>query len=159
MARKKVPWLSEREQRAWRGFHDLRTQLLSQLGRQLQRDSGISEADFEVLVTVSEAPGQRLRAVDLGRRLGWEKSRLSKQVTRMEGRGLVIREECRPVGRGADVVLTAEGRRVIDAAAPLQAVEIRRLFIDLLTPEQLDSLAEISRVVLANLDREDREAE
>ena len=159
MARKKVPWLSEREQHAWRGFHDLRTQLLSQLGRQLQRDSGISEADFEVLVTVSEAPGQRLRAVDLGRRLGWEKSRLSKQVTRMEGRGLVSREECRPVGRGADVVLTAEGRRVIDAAAPLQAVEIRRLFIDLLTPEQLDSLAEISRVVLANLDREDREAE
>ena len=159
MARKKVPWLSEREQRAWRGFHDLRTQLLSQLGRQLQRDSGISEADFEVLVTVSEAPGQRLRAVDLGRRLAWEKSRLSKQVTRMEGRGLVSREECRPFGRGADVVLTAEGRRVIDAAAPLQAVEIRRLFIDLLTPEQLDSLAEISRVVLANLDHEDREAE
>jgi hypothetical protein len=50
----------------WRGLRDLRTQLLSQFERQLQRGSGISEADFEVLVTASEAPGRRLRAVNLG---------------------------------------------------------------------------------------------
>lgn len=159
MGRKQVPWLDEREQRAWRGFHDLRTQLLSHLARQLQRDSGLSEADFEVLVTVSEAPAQRIRAVDLGRRLGWEKSRLSKQVTRMEGRGLVRREDCRPASRGADVVLTVEGKKVIGAAAPLHVVEVRRLFIDLLTPEQLDALAEISQVVVDNLERESREGE
>jgi len=159
MSRKPVPWLDQREQRAWRGFHDLRTQLLSRLARQLQQDSGLSEADFEVLVTVSEAPAQRIRAVELGRRLGWEKSRLSKQVTRMEARGLVQREDCRPPSRGADVVLTAEGKKVIRAAAPLQVVEIRRLFIDLLTPEQLDTLAVISQVVVDNLDRESRDSE
>ena len=144
-------WLDERQMRAWRGFHDMRTQLLSRLARQLQVDSGLSEADFEVLVHVSEAPKARVRAVDLGRRLGWEKSRLSKQVSRMEGRGLVRRQECESDRRGADIVLTAKGRRAITEAAPRHAVEIRRLFVDALTPAQLDALAEISQAVLDHL--------
>ena len=131
----------------------MRTQLLSRLARQLQSDSGLSEADFEVLVYVSEAPDQRIRAVDLGKRLGWEKSRLSKQVSRMETRGLVRRKDCRSGQRGTDIVLTAQGKRAITAAAPLQAVEIRRLFADALTPEQLDALAEISQAVVDNLER------
>lgn len=157
MATEPTPWLNEREARAWRGFHDMRTQLLSRLGRQLQTDSGLSEADFEVLVFVSEAPDQRLRAVELGRRLGWEKSRLSKQVSRMEIRGLVRREECRSGQRGAEVVLTPAGRRAIKVAAPLHAIEIRRLFVEALTPEQLDSLTEIAQAVLDNLEQVARE--
>jgi len=158
MAKKQVRWLDEREQRAWRGFHAMRAQLISHLGRQLQADSGISDADFEVLVAVSEAPRQRTRAVDLGQHLGWEKSRLSKQVSRMEVRGLVRREECATDSRSSDVVLTAEGKRVITAAAPAHLVEIRKSFIDLLTPEQLDTLAEISDIVVANLDKQQRES-
>lgn len=149
--------LDERESRAWRGFHDMRTQLLSRLARQLQTDSGLSEADFEVLVFVSEAPDHRIRTVELGRRLGWEKSRLSKQVSRMASRGLVLREQCRSGERGAEVVLTAEGRRAIKAAAPRHAVEIRRLFADVLTPDQLDALTEISATILENLERLSRE--
>ena len=137
----------------------MRTQLLSRLARQLQSESGLSEADFEVLVHVSEAPAQRIRAVDLGARLGWEKSRLSKQVTRMEARGLVRREDCRSGQRGTDVLLTAAGRRSIQAAAPLHALEIRRLFADVLTPEQLDALTDISQAILDNLDRLNREDE
>jgi DNA-binding MarR family transcriptional regulator len=152
-----VPWLDQRELRAWRGFHDMRTQLLSQLARQLQTDSGLSEADFEVLVHVSEAPSQRIRAVDLGRRLGWEKSRLSKQVSRMQNRGLVRRELCENDRRGADIVLTAQGKRAIKEAAPQHTVEIRRLFIDPLTPKQLDALAEISEAIIDNLERLERE--
>lgn len=157
VAMEQVPWLNEQETRAWRGFHALRSQLLGHLGRQLQADSGLSAADFEVLVFVSEAPSKRIRAVELGRRLGWEKSRLSKQVTRMEARGLLRREHCGSGARGADIVLTTEGWRVISAAAPVHLLEIRRLFIDLLTPDQLDALAAIAEVVLAHLDEEEGE--
>src|SRR5450755_2022722 len=77
-----------------------RTQLLARLNRSLLEESGLSGADFEVLVTLSDAPGKRMRAVELGRALGWEKSRLSHQVTRMEARGLVWREECMNGSRG-----------------------------------------------------------
>jgi DNA-binding MarR family transcriptional regulator len=145
------PWLDAEEDRAWRGFHALRTQLLGHLNRSLLEESGLSGADFEVLVAVSEAPGKRLRAVELGRALGWEKSRLSHHVTRMESRDLVRREECKDGSRGADVVLTAFGGRTIAAAAPPQLAEIRANFIDLLTPAQLRTLAEIADVVVKHL--------
>jgi DNA-binding MarR family transcriptional regulator len=116
-------------------------------------ESGLSGADFEVLVALSEAPGHRVRAIDLCRALGWEKSRLSHQVTRMQGRGLVRREDCMSSDRGTDVVITEVGLQAISTAAPLQLVQVRRTFIDLLTPAQLDTLAEIAETVLDNLDR------
>lgn len=150
-----VNWLDEREYRAWRGFHDLRIHLIGYLSSRLMAESGLSSADFEVLVTVSEAPDRRLRAVDLGRTLGWEKSRLSHQVTRMERRGLVQREDHPGSKRSTDVVLTEAGYEAISAAAPLQLVQVRRAFIDLLTPEQLDTLADIAQVVVANLEQID----
>jgi DNA-binding MarR family transcriptional regulator len=147
-----APWLDAAEERAWRGFHAMRTQLLARLSRSLLEESGLSGADFEVLVAVSEAPGKRMRAVELGRALGWEKSRLSHQVTRMEARGLVCREECKNGSRGAEVVLTALGRRTIDAAAPMQLAQTRANFIDLLSPAQLRTLAEIADIVLEHLE-------
>ena len=55
--------------------------LMSHLGRELQRQTGLSDADYAVLVELSEAPGERSTTpVSSGSRLGWEKSRLSKQI-------------------------------------------------------------------------------
>jgi DNA-binding MarR family transcriptional regulator len=107
-----------------------------------------------VLVQLSEAPGGRLRAFELGGLTQWEKSRLSHHITRMADRGLVRRESCPTDNRGAFVVMTAAGRKAIEAAAPLHVEHVRRLFIDSLTPEQLDALAEISDAVLAGLDND-----
>jgi DNA-binding MarR family transcriptional regulator len=149
--RTEVNWLSEREQRAWRGFIDMQTQLGAHLRRSLARDSGLSDADYEVLVHLSEAPGDRLRVFELVRALQWEKSRLSHQLRRMEGRGLLQRTECETDGRGAFVALTPEGRAAITAAAPLHVAEVRRHFVDVLSEAQLDSLAEIAGTILARL--------
>lgn len=143
-----VRWLDEREQRAWRGLMDLQAQLGAHLRRSLLRDSGLSDADYEVLVHLSEAPDERLRIFQLVRGLQWEKSRLSHQLRRMEQRELLERTECPTDGRGAFVALTATGREAIEAAAPLHVDEVRKHFIDRLTPEQLGSLLEISRAVL-----------
>ena len=147
-------WLNPREQRAWRAFVDMQHQLVARVTRDLQRDTGLSGADYEVLVNLSEAPGGRLRAFELGRATQWEKSRLSHHITRMEDRGLVRRESCPTDSRGAFVVLTAAGRKAIEAAAPRHVEHVRRRFIDALTPEQMDALAEISDAILARLDRD-----
>jgi DNA-binding MarR family transcriptional regulator len=145
-------WLTPREQRAWRGLVNLQRLINGRVARELQRLTGLSGADYEVLVNLSEAPGGRLRAFELGRATEWEKSRLSHHISRMADRGLVRRESCPTDSRGAFVVLTAAGRKVIEAAAPLHVEHVRQLFIDSLTPEQLDALSEISEAVLTKLD-------
>ncbi len=124
------------------------SRLDERLNRQLQRDSGLSSADYEVLVNLSEADEGRLRAFQLGALIRWEKSRVSHHLTRMEKRGLIAREECPTDGRGAYVVLTPAGRAAIDTAAPLHVEEVRRLFVDLLSEEQLQQLVAITGVVL-----------
>jgi DNA-binding MarR family transcriptional regulator len=140
-------WLSKEEEKAWRGFVALRIGLVGHLARQLAQDSGITEAEFEVLVVVSEAPGQRIRSRDLGKALNWERSRLSHQITRMEERGMVAREQCENDARGFDVVLTKAGLKAIQAAAPKHLEAVRHCFIDLLTPAQMKALANIADVV------------
>jgi DNA-binding MarR family transcriptional regulator len=144
-------WLDEREQRAWRGFVEMHAQLTGRLRRAMQHDAGLSDADYGVLVILSEAADGRLRIFELGRALQWEKSRLSHQLRRMEQRGLVRREGCGTDGRGAFAVLTPAGRTAIEAAAPAHVGEVRRAFVDALTPDQLDAMADIAQAVLANL--------
>jgi DNA-binding MarR family transcriptional regulator len=128
--------------------------LTRRVARDLQQETGLSAADYEVLVQLSEAPNGRLRPYELGGVTQWEKSRLSHHITRMVDRGLVKREACATDSRGAFVVMTAAGRKAIEAAAPLHVEHVRRWFVDALTPAQLDALAEISEAVVAKLDED-----
>jgi DNA-binding MarR family transcriptional regulator len=144
-------WLDEREARAWRGFISMQTQLLRRLSQQMQRDDRLSDADFEVLVRLSEAPGGRQRVFELAQASQWEKSRLSHHLSRMAQRGLVVRQTCPTDSRGAFVMLTEAGRRAIEEAAPKHVEHVRRWFIDALSPDQLDALAGIAENVLAGL--------
>src|SRR3712207_6070678 len=132
------PWLDERQQRLWRAWVALDTQLPAALHRQLQGDSGLSLPDFEVLVRLTEAPEGRARVTDLAYAAGWERSRLSHHIKRMEGRGLVQRQECCDDGRGAFVVLTRSGRDAIERAAPGHARTVRDLVFASLSEGQLD---------------------
>lgn len=146
-------WLDEREARAWRRFMQMQAQLTAHLHRTLVRHTNLSLPDYEVLVLLSEAPEGRLRSFQLSEGLQWEKSRLSHHLSRMQGRGLVTRQECPSDGRGAFMVLTPEGRAAIEAAAPVHVADVRTAFVDALTPAQLDTLAELSEAVLAALAR------
>jgi DNA-binding MarR family transcriptional regulator len=146
------PWLDERQQRLWRAWVALSSQLPAALHRQLQADSGLSLQDFEVLVRLTETPGGRVRVTDLARCAGWERSRLSHHVTRMERRGLVQREECCEDGRGAFVTLTPAGRDAIERAAPGHARTVRRLVFDALPEEELRTVTSFAERVLGRLD-------
>jgi DNA-binding MarR family transcriptional regulator len=144
-------WLDEAEDRAWRGYMRMRTLLHAQIVRDLARESGLSGPDYDVLSNVSEAEGRRERLAALAARMAWSRSRLSHHITRMEQRGLVTREDCASDGRGAFVVLTDAGWRAIQDAAPGHVASVRRHFIDPLSREQLDALAEISQTVVRGL--------
>jgi DNA-binding MarR family transcriptional regulator len=141
-------WLDDEEQRAWRGWLDLNAQLSAILNRHLQTTSGLSLPDYDVLVALTDVPERSLRMFELGTRLGWEKSRVSKQVSRMAVRGLVERRECPDDRRGAFVDLTDAGLTAIRSAAPAHVDLVRRLVFDELSRAQVRSLATISRALL-----------
>jgi len=144
-------WLSPLEAAAWRGWLSMSEMLRAQIGRDLQSETGLSDADFAVLVHLSESAEGRLRMSELVGTLSWSKSRLSHQLTRMEARGLVRREGCPNDARSAFAVLTPVGRAEIARAAPLHLDSVRRHFVDLLDPAQLQVLGEAASVVVAHL--------
>jgi len=145
-------WLDERRQRAWRAWLAMQTRLQAELNRQLQADSGMSLADFDVLVALTDRPDVPLRVFELAEAVQWEKSRLSHHLARMERRGLVERQDCPDDARGAFVVLTAAGRDAIERAAPAHVETVRALVFDGLAPEQVDLLADVAERVLHRVD-------
>ncbi|WP_328610735.1 MarR family winged helix-turn-helix transcriptional regulator [Amycolatopsis sp. NBC_00345] len=128
--------LDPEEWALWDGWMRAQRLLARELERGLQRDSGISKAEFSVLVTLQRAPGRDLGVGELAESLAWEKSRVSHQLTRMENRGFVERTESGAGGRRTRIGLTAEGRRVAQGAVRGHAGNIRRYFFDSVTPEQ-----------------------
>ncbi|WP_269469730.1 MarR family winged helix-turn-helix transcriptional regulator [Streptomyces humicola] len=130
----------------------MNSQLTARLHRQLQADSGLSLADFDVLVQLTGRPDGRVRVLELARALQWEKSRLSHHIARMQRRGLVAREDCPDDARGAYTVLTPLGRQAIEQAAPRHVETVRALFFDQLTAEHVDALQAIAHRVLSRLE-------
>ena len=145
-------WLSDAEQAAWRSWLRAYVLIDAQLNRHLQREADLSQADYAVLVHLSESPKGRLRGFELAQGMQWEKSRLSHHLTRMERRGLIERQGCPTDGRGAFVALTAEGRDRIVDVAPRHVAEVRKWFVEPLTPEQLVALGEASAILVAALE-------
>jgi DNA-binding MarR family transcriptional regulator len=146
-------WLSPAEQHAWRAFIRLHQKLSARLERDLKAHK-LSGADFQILVALTDTPDGRQRFQDLAHTIEWEQSRLSHQIARMTKRGLVAREECAEDGRGAFVAITPAGRKTIEAAAPHHVAAVRRLVIDVLSPDELAALARLSNLILEQLDNE-----
>ena len=136
----------------WRAWLRVGSRLPAALNRQLQRDSELSLQDFDVLVQLTDVDEGRVRVSALAAALGWERSRLSHHVSRMERRGLVAREECDDDGRGAFVVLTPAGRAAIERAAPGHVRTVRSLVFDALAPAEVDALGEALAAVLDRLE-------
>jgi DNA-binding MarR family transcriptional regulator len=133
----------------WRSLIDTTSELRRLLTVQLAEEAGLSSADYQVLLALSEAEGKRSRSSRLAEQMEWERSRLSHHLGRMEKRGLIRREDCATDNRGAEVVLSEEGATAFRRATAPHTKAIKRYFADALTPEQFDALAD----VLQSLDR------
>ena len=143
--------MTDLDSKAWRAFHKIGTSLLPHLGRQITVHSGISGAEYVVLVALSELtiPSVNLNRLAIG--LGWEISRMSHQISRMEEVGLVRKTKNLEDSRCFDVSITAKGRRIAEAAIPLQSREINHCFSDVLTKTQMKSLIEISEAITRHM--------
>ncbi|HEY0903401.1 MAG TPA: MarR family winged helix-turn-helix transcriptional regulator [Marmoricola sp.] len=133
----------------------MRTVLDLAISRDLRSDSSLSDADYDILSTLSESDGDAWRAGDLATRLMWSSSRLAHQVGRMERRGLVRRTAADDDARGAVVALTEAGREVLEAAAPAHVASVRRHLIDLLDEQDVLALDRIATAVLRALQPQD----
>jgi DNA-binding MarR family transcriptional regulator len=142
-------WLSDEEQRTWRLFLQACQSVFASTDAQLMRDSGLPHGYYEILVHLSEAPNRALRMTQLARASTYSKSRLSHAVARLEERGWVQRRDCPTDRRGQIAQLTGEGFAVLAAAAPGHVDQVRRSLMDVLTPEQVAQLAEISAAIIA----------
>jgi DNA-binding MarR family transcriptional regulator len=135
--------LSDTQLANWRAFIEGSWELHTRLEDELRAATGLSMADYHVMVVLSEAPEHRLRMGELAGRLVFSPSRLTYQISSMVKRGLVRKQPCPQDGRGQEAVLTEAGMDRLVAAAPLHLKTVRDSFIDHLDD---DELAVVGRV-------------
>ena len=133
-------WLSEDEQSAWRAWIAASNTLNHRLSADLQNQHGITLADYEILVQLSEHPDRKLRMSELAEATLASRSRLSHQVDRLVKRGLVERQECEFDKRGSFAALTDQGWKAIVAAAPDHVESVRTYLVDILPADELSAL-------------------
>ena len=146
-----TPWLDHDQQRTWLAFMRVQLRMSFEMNRQLQADSGLSLADYDVLTALSVAAGTRMPVTALAAQIGWERSRVSHQVKRMSTRGLVRCDLAPADRRVTEVSLTDQGRQAIEAAAVGHVDLVRRLFFDGLPAELLTPLSEALEMIYENV--------
>jgi DNA-binding MarR family transcriptional regulator len=145
--------LSVKEFKAWRSFLKLRSQLIPYMIKKIHKNTGLTPAEYILLVTLFESESGSLHSSEIAMNLDWEKSRVSHQAKRMEDRGLVTRYTCKSDARSCVVEITQAGKKYMKKALPIQYKDIKHCFADLLTPAQLDALIEISIVISNHLEK------
>src|SRR5579863_5621078 len=140
-------WLSRSQLRVWLAFMGVQQRLGYEMNRQLQADSELSLADYDVLNALSGVPDERMQVGALAAQIGWERSRLSHHAKRMQSRGLVQCELAASDRRATEVRLTPGGRRAIVEAAPGHVDLVRHLFFGGLPKELLAPLGQALEAV------------
>ena len=144
-------WLSDAEQQTWRAWLEVMRLLPVKLEDRLHERHALNFTDYQVLVELSESEESRLRMTELANRTLLSKSRLSHQIGRMEKAGLVERQECPSDRRGAFAVLTEHGWDVLRAAAPGHVDDVRELFVDLMSPQEVAVVGQAMGIIAEKL--------
>lgn len=135
-----MPWLSEPEEKVWRQLLEVHARLIARLDGELRRTHGLSLADYDVLVALSEAPDGSLRMTELAARVLVSPSGLTRRVDRMAHSGLVRRSACPSDGRGALASITPAGRGSLNQAAPTHVGGVRRYLLEPIGGSALEGL-------------------
>ena len=141
-------WLDADQQRVWRAYLLGSARLAERLDADL-RAFGLDLGEYEILVTLSEAPDRRVRMSELADAVHQSRSRLTHTVTRMENAGLVDRASCPTDRRGVWAHLTDEGFRLLELAAPTHVESVRRNFVEAMTADDYAALGRAFTAVLA----------
>lgn len=144
-------WLDDDEMAAWRAFINGSQRLVATLNRELLERHDLSIDDYRILVLLSESPTSALRMSELADGIVASRSRLTHQVRRLEGHGLVERRECPSDGRGVLAALTDDGRARLAKVAPDHVTGVRRHLIDQLSLTERGVIARVFARVDAEL--------
>ena len=144
-------WLSQEEQESWRAWIEASLLLTDRLSRDIQAQHGLTFADYEIMVRLSESDQRRLRMSDLADVTLSSRSRLSHQIDRMEKAGLVVRQECTDDRRGYFAVLTDAGWKKLVETAPIHVESVRHRLVDVLTEDEFTELGRLSQKLLDGL--------
>ena len=141
-------WLDVEQQQVWRAYLLGSARLAEKLDADL-REFGLDLGEYEILVTLSEAPDRRVRMSELADAVHQSRSRLTHTITRMENAGLVDRSSCPTDRRGVWAHLTDEGFRLLEVAAPSHVEAVRRHFVEAVTAEDYAAVGRAFTAVLA----------
>jgi DNA-binding MarR family transcriptional regulator len=148
-------WLDAQEQQVWAQLSTMILRLQPVLSARLQREFGISQFEYLMMARLSEAPGSRLRISVLATLTGSSLPRLSQAVSRLEKRGWITRQADAQDSRYTFAVLTPEGLRQLEEAAPSHVEAVREFVFDRLTLAQARQLGAISQRILDGLPADD----
>ena len=135
---------------AWELYFTTTARLTERIEAALKCQAGLSMPEYSVLLMTDRAGEAGIRPSVLAHRVVFSRSRLTHTMKRLESRGLVSRRPCQ--GDGRLVFLTEGGKQLFDEAALVQRDVIRRLFLDDITPEEIDMLTGLFTRVSARID-------
>jgi DNA-binding MarR family transcriptional regulator len=121
---------------AWVSLLQAHATLLRRLESDLERETGLALADFDVLAQLARAGGE-LRMTELAARALISRSGMTRRVTRLVEEGLVRRADADADGRGVVVALTDAGLDRLAETAPVHARGISKLFVAQLDDQEL----------------------
>ncbi len=145
-------WLTDGQQRSWRAFLLGMTLLMERIDRDMRDKHGLSLAEYELLVRLSEAPSRELRMAELADSVKNSRSRITHTIRRLEEDGFVVRRACPSDGRGVQAVLTDEGFAKLVAAAPDHVDTVREAMIDVIDAEDLQAIGRAFEAVADRLE-------
>lgn len=143
-----VLWLDPDEQLAWRAVVEFCGRVIDGMDADVAQ-FGLTGADYEVLVHLSEAADSGLRMSELAHRVLVSRSRLTYRVDRLEERGLVVRENCETDRRGFIARLTDDGRQLLHEVAPHHVAGVRARLVDRLDHDEFLVLGRLAAKVLS----------
>jgi DNA-binding MarR family transcriptional regulator len=146
-----IAWLDEQQQRSWRAFLVGTTLLMDRLDRDLREQHRLSLPEYEILVRLAEAEGNRMRMAMLADSVSHSRSRVTHTVSRMELAGLVARDACLSDGRGVEAVLTDQGREALESAAPTHVAGVRQFLVDLVDDADFEAVGRVFDAVTDRL--------
>lgn len=136
-------YLTDAEFRAWHGCVSFTNQTLAALDQALRARHGISVTEFDVLITLFNAPDGRLRMTELTRHVLVTASGLTQLVTRLDSKGLVSRTVDPQDRRSFFATLTMAGHARLREARPTHNDIIRERLTRRLTADQLLDLGSL----------------
>ena len=133
---------------AWHRLLQVSRLVLDELDRRLDAEHGMSVSEFDVLITLDNAQGKRLRMSELADAVMLSSGGLTRLIGRLETRGLVERVQDTGDGRSFHATLTRAGTRALADARRTHDAVIGELLGSRLTTTEARALARaLGRVV------------